>query len=180
MPLWGITTASETRPKWLKAGVPGRDTYRCYAANNGWVYDHPYGVQEVLVQVSGLATTFANANITAIFFANTTLAQGGTGTVTVVYNEQVQVTGSPTIRVNGSTTNATATYSSGTGTNRLAFTFTVPAQTQTLSLQGQSVTLAGGTINDTSGNVASSLAFTNTEVQVVTGSSLASANIAVD
>jgi hypothetical protein len=169
MPLWGVTTSDESKPKWLTQ----EQKARCFATQEGWVLRHYKSADEseywdeVLVTTAGLANTLANSNITLVYFSNAASAyvQGFTNAfVTVVFNEKVNVTGSPTLNVVGGTTNATATYNAGTGTNKLKFKFTVPAQTQTMNLANQSIALAGGTINDVSANTAATLSFTSAVV----------------
>jgi len=174
MPLWGKTETDESKPKWLdnvnKVGL----AEDCFATEQGWVLRHYKGADkntarywdEVLVAIGGLAggtsatEALGEADVTAVFFEQEALAQGETGTVVVIYNEQVDVTGSPTLDVTGSVTGAiTATYARGTGSNRLEFDFTVPAQAEDLSIADQSINLAGGTIFDKGTSVASELAF---------------------
>lgn len=166
MALWGVTTSDESKPKWLTQS----EKTRTFATNEGWVLRHfkkgdeSIYWDEVLVCVAGLADTLGNTNITLIYFSNTaaTYVQGHTNAfIEVVFNEKVKVTGSPTINVVGSTTNATATYQSGSNTNKLKFKFTVPSATQTMNLANQSIALAGGTINDVSANTPATLSFTS-------------------
>ena len=185
MPLWGKTETDESKPKWLdnvnKVGL----AEDCFATEQGWVLRHYKGADkntarywdEVLVAIGGLAggtsTTVAlgEADITAVFFEQEALAQTDTGTVVVIYNEQVDVTGSPTLDVTGSVTGAvTATYARGTGSNRLEFDFTVPSATETLSIGAQSINLAGGTIFDKGSSDASDLAFVAGDVVGAGGS----------
>ena len=76
--------------------------------------------------------------------------QGDTLQVAVNYNEEVDVTGNPTLAIasTGSTNPVTAAYASGTGTGRLVFEVTMPSETADISwalLLRQS--LAGGTIS---------------------------------
>ena len=174
MPLWGKTEADESKPKWLDNVNKNGLAEDCFATEQGWVLRHYKGADkntarywdEVLVAIGGLAggtsTTEAlgEADITAVFFEQEALAQGDTGTVVVIYNEQVDVTGNPTLAVTGSVTGAiTATFARGTGSNRLEFDFTVPAQAEDLSIADQTIALAGGTIFDKGTSVASELAF---------------------
>jgi hypothetical protein len=178
MPLWGKTETDESKPKWLdnvnKVGL----AEDCFATEQGWVLRHYKGADkntarywdEVLVAIGGLAggtsTTEAlgEADITAVFFEQEALAQGDTGTVVVIYNEQVDVDttgGTPTINVLGTVTGTVAaSYARGTGSNRLEFDFTVPSTAEDLSISGTDVALNGGTIFDKGTSVASELAYT--------------------
>ena len=89
-------------------------------------------------------TLLGEADITAVFFEQEALSQGDTGTVVVIYNEQVDVSGTVTLAVTGSVTGAiTATYARGTGSNRLEFDFTVPSQAEVLSIADQTIGGAG-------------------------------------
>jgi len=178
MPLWGKTETDESKPKWLdnvnKVGL----AEDCFATEQGWVLRHYKGADkntarywdEVLVAIGGLAggtsTTAAlgEADITAVFFEQEALAQGDTGTVVVIYNEQVDVDttgGTPTINVLGTVTGTVAaSYARGTGSNRLEFDFTVPSTAEDLSISGTDIALNGGTIFDKGTSVASELAYT--------------------
>jgi len=178
MPLWGKTETDESKPKWLdnvnKVGL----AEDCFATEQGWVLRHYKGADkntarywdEVLVAIGGLAggtsTTAAlgEADITAVFFEQEALAQGDTGTVVVIYNEQVDVDttgGTPTINVLGTVTGTVAaSYARGTGSNRLEFDFTVPSTAEDLSISGADIALNGGTIFDKGTSVASELAYT--------------------
>jgi len=178
MPLWGKTETDESKPKWLdnvnKVGL----AEDCFATEQGWVLRHYKGADkntarywdEVLVAIGGLAggtsTTEAlgEADITAVFFEQEALAQGDTGTVVVIYNEQVDVDttgGTPTINVLGTVTGTVAaSYARGTGSNRLEFDFTVPSTAEDLSISGTDIALNGGTIFDKGTSVASELAYT--------------------
>lgn len=178
MPLWGKTETDESKPKWLdnvnKVGL----AEDCFATEQGWVLRHYKGADkntarywdEVLVAIGGLAggtdpaAALGEADITAVFFEQEALAQGETGTVVVIYNEQVDVDttgGTPTINVLGTVTGTiAASYARGTGSNRLEFDFTVPSQAEDLSLPGLPIDLNGGTIFDKGTSVASELTYT--------------------
>ena len=176
MPLWGKTETDESKPKWLDRVNKNGLLEDCFATEQGWVLRHYKGADkntarywdELLVAIGGLAggtsatELLGEADITAVFFEQEALAQGDTGTVVVIYNEQVDVTGSPTLDVTGSVTGAiTATYARGTGSNRLEFDFTVPSTAEDLSISGTDIALNGGTIFDKGTSVASELAYTN-------------------
>lgn len=178
MPLWGKTEADESKPKWLDNVNKNGLAEDCFATEQGWVLRHYKGADkntarywdEVLVAIGGLAggtsTTEAlgEADITAVFFEQEALAQGDTGTVVVIYNEQVDVDttgGTPTINVLGTVTGTVAaSYARGTGSNRLEFDFTVPSTAEDLSISGTDIALNGGTIFDKGTSVASELAYT--------------------
>jgi hypothetical protein len=184
MPLWGKSTADESKPKWLDRVNKNGLLEDCFATEQGWVLRHYKGADkatarywdEVLVAIGGLggdgaSDLLAAGDITAVFFEQEALAQTDTGTVVVIYNEQVDVTGSPTLDVTGTVTGAvTATYARGTGTNRLEFDFTVPSATETLSIGAQTINLAGGTIFDKGSSDASDLAFVAGDVVGAGGS----------
>ena len=158
MPLWGKTTSDESKPKYLDRVNKNGLLEDCFATEQGWVLRHYKGADkatarywdELLVAIGGLAGGQSNsddlgfANITAVFFEQEALSQGDTGTVVVIYNEQVDATAPVTLVVTGSVTGAiTATYARGTGTNRLEFDFTVPSQAEVLSIADQTIGGAG-------------------------------------
>ena len=112
MALWGISTSDESKPKYLNQ----EDKNNCIAKPEGWVLKKTVGsrnLEEVLVAVGSntdLGTTLA-ATISAVHFDATTYAQGDTGKVVVVYNENVNVTNGATLVVGatgGSDATATA------------------------------------------------------------------------
>lgn len=146
MALWGTSTADESKPKYLSE----EEKANTYATNRGWVYKRPDGTEELLVTARGLETSLGAASISSVYFANTAAqyVQGNANSfVTVSYNEKVTVTGTaPTLVVQGSTSNAVATYASGSGTSKLQFKFTTPAATQTLSIPAQTITLASANV----------------------------------
>ena len=84
---------------------------------------------------------------------------GGTGSadgsilISVVFNEAVNVTGTPQLTLNDG---GTANYTSGSGTNTLIFEYKIGANDDTpnssfLDYSANGLTLNGGTITDTSG-----------------------------
>ena len=171
MPLWGKTETDESKPKYLTRGAKNHDPADCFADERGWVLRHQKGGgrfwDEVIVAIGGLAggssatAALGEADITAVFFEQEALAQGDTGTVVVIYNEQVDVTGVPTLAVTGSVTGAiSASYARGTGSNRLEFDFTVPSQAEVLSIADQTLgTSTSNKIEDKGTSVASEVAF---------------------
>ena len=92
-------------------------------------------------------------------------SDGGTLSVTVNYNEQVDVTGTPQFTVTNDTParNVVLDYASGTGTNRLTFTKAIAANNaatdagDVLSLGTNAVALNGGTVKDKGENLASNI-----------------------
>lgn len=161
MSSWGATDADEAKPKWLTAAQK-RDTY---ATSKGWIYKDPNtGLEEVIVAIGELssAAKLNIADVTSVVFATTSFSEaaGGNIDITVVYNEKITVTGSPTITVTndqaGSGTDATftATYQSGSSTNKLTFRATYAAanggvaENDVLSIADQNIALAGGTLVD--------------------------------
>ena len=161
MSSWGATDADEAKPKWLTAAQK-RDTY---ATSKGWIYKDPNtGLEEVIVAIGNLssAAKLNIADVTSVVFATTSFgeAAGGNIDITVVYNEKITVTGTPTITVTnsqaGSGTDATftAAYQSGSTTNKLTFRKTYAAghggvaEDDVLSIATQNIALAGGTLVD--------------------------------
>ena len=137
MALWGKTGAA-TKPgtsKYAKRAV--------YANTKGWVQPaqgngNAAAQEEVLVCIKGLSsavsattgTGLAQANITSINWNITTFdkSAGGTLSATVNWDENVTVTGSPTLAVAGTGgRNHSLVYASGTTTNRLTFTKVIAA-----------------------------------------------------
>ena len=159
MALWGITDADEAKPKYLKQ----EDKNNVVAKAEGWVLKKAVGsrnLEEVLVAVgskTNLATALGNADITGVYFKESSLAQGDTGTVVVNYNENVDVSNGATLVVTGSVTGAiTATAAAHDGKNNIEFTFTVPSQTEDLSIGAQTIS---GTIVDDGTSTASDKVF---------------------
>ena len=160
MALWGIKDGAESKPKYLTQA----DKNNTVAKPEGWVLKTTRGarkLEEVLVAMSSqtnLSTALAEATITGVWFNESTLAQGATGTVVVNWNENVDITVNSTLVV-GATGGAdvTATAVAQTGVNNGLFTFTVPGRTCTLSIAGQ--TLQSATVKDTGTAVVSDKAF---------------------
>ena len=137
MALWGKTGAA-TKPgtsKYAKRAV--------YANTKGWVQPaqgngNASAQEEVLVCIKGLSsavsattgTGLAQANITSINWNITTFdkSAGGTLSATVNWDENVTVSGSPTLAVAGTGgRNHSLVYASGSTTNRLTFTKVIAA-----------------------------------------------------
>ena len=168
MSLWGASTTDESKPKHL-TDAEKRDVY---ATKEGWV-KRTAGTggragrvhEEILVAIGDLSggtagtAKLAAGTISSTRFITTSLgaAAGGAFSAEVIYNEKVDVTGTPLLTVTNDTPsrNVTLSYASGTGTNRLTFTATVAADATTvgdvLSVGADAVT-AAGTIKDAGTN----------------------------
>ena len=170
MALWGVTDADEAKPKWAVRGS-GVDPSNIFATADGWVLRHYKNAaktaywDEILVSVDGLVgaggrgtNTLGGADITAVFFEETTYAAAATGSVVVIYNEKVNVTAGATLVVTNTTDSAsiTATYARGTGSNRIEFDFTCAAASKVHTIGAQTIS---GTIVDTTGGATSDKAF---------------------
>tara|TARA_B100000131_G_scaffold77465_1_gene74088 strand:+ start:300 stop:869 length:570 start_codon:yes stop_codon:yes gene_type:complete len=169
MALWGVTDANEAKPKWAVQGG-AVDPSNVFATAEGWVLRHYKKSDqsefwdEVLVAVDGLVgaggrgtDTLGNADITSVFFEETSYAAGATGTVVVVYNEKVDVTNGATLTVTvAGASNPTATAAAQTGTNRVQFTFTAAAAGKVHTIGAQTIS---GTIKDAGTNTASDKTF---------------------
>jgi len=177
MALWGITDADESKPKWLTTA----QKKEIYANNSGWVVeggssqtgnDNADAQPEVLCCVGDLATAVGAADIGEVEWITTTAdkSEGFTLSVRVRYNEEVTVTGSPTIAVtNGNQGSGsgrgphTLVYASGTGTNELVFSLAIAAanaatnEDDQLTIGAQNILKPGGaTIKDASGTASDS------------------------
>jgi hypothetical protein len=169
MSLWGASTTDESKPKHL-TDAEKRDVY---ATKEGWV-KRTAGTggragrvhEEILVAIGDLSggtagtAKLAAGTISSTRFITTSLgaAAGGAFSAEVIYNEKVDVTGTPLLTVTNETDaarNVVCEYASGTGTNRLTFTATVAADATTvgdvLSVGADAVT-AAGTIKDAGTN----------------------------
>ena len=85
-----------------------------------------------------------------------TFISGDVITATVTWSEAVTITGTPRIPIQG-LTGKYFSYSSGSGTNSTAFTYTVAGgdnDSDGISINANSLELNGGTIKDSSNNVA--------------------------
>ena len=164
MPLWGTSDSDESKPKNLTTA----EKKEVYATNSGWVREagsilsgngNTDADPEVLVAVSGLADSIGAADVTEVEWITTTAdkSEGFTLSVRVRYNEEVTVTGSPTIAVtNGNQGSGsgrgphTLVYASGTGTNELVFSLAIAAANaatnanDVLSIGAQNILKPGG------------------------------------
>ena len=170
MPLWGNSDADESKPKWL-TDEQKKDVF---ANLSGWVVEggstmtgnnNTDAAPEILACVGGLADSIGAADITNVEWITTAAdkSEGFTLSVRVIYNEQVTVTGSPTLAVtNGNQGSGsgrgphTLVYASGSGTNRLVFNLAIAAANAAtnagdiLTIGAQNVAKPGGaTIKDT-------------------------------
>jgi len=184
MPLWGTThDAITNKPKWLPVDE-NSDNRKAdvYATNAGWVQaagsaasgnDSTTADPEVLVAIGMLAgksatTGLKTPTVTAMRFivgtsATTDFTAGDnaqTLTCQVTWDEQITVTGAPTIRIangnQGSGVPPSPNYydlvytGNGSTANRKRFTLT--GQTikadDVLTMGGANITLAGGTLKD--------------------------------
>jgi hypothetical protein len=161
MSSWGATDADESKPKYLTT----EEKRKAYSTTKGWVYpaagnDNASADAEVLVAIGGLsgATKLNIADISSVNWNITAFdkSDGGTISVTVNYNEQVDVTGTPQLTVTNDTPsrNVTLDYASGTGTNRLTFTKAIAAANaatnsgDVLSIGANAVALNSGTVKE--------------------------------
>ena len=170
MPLWGNSDTDESKPKWL-TDEQKKDVF---ANLSGWVVeggstmtgnDNTDAAPEILACVGGLADSIGAADITNVEWITTAAdkSEGFTLSVRVIYNEEVTVTGSPTLAVtNGNQGSGsgrgphTLVYASGSGTNELVFSLAIAANNNAtnandvLSIGAQNVAKPGGaTIKDT-------------------------------
>ena len=164
MALWGHTSGTESKPNWLSDA----DKTNTSAKPHGWELKKVVGsrtLTEVLVawSSSGLTTALGAADITDIDWVSTAwdVSAGGTLSAKVIFNEAVDVTGTPQLSVaNGNQGSGSGrgphvlSYASGTGTNELTFTITYGAANaaiaadDVLSFGANPVSLNSGTIKD--------------------------------
>ena len=170
MPLWGNSDSDESKPKWL-TDEQKKDVF---ANLSGWVVeggstmtgnDNTDAAPEILCCVGGLADSIGAADVTNVEWITTAAdkSDGFTLSVRVIYNEEVTVTGSPTLAVTNGNQGAgsgrgphTLVYASGTGTNKLVFSLAIAAGNaatnadDVLSIGAQNILKPGGaTIKDT-------------------------------
>ena len=169
MALWGHTSGTESKPNWLSDA----DKTNTSAKPHGWELKKVVGsrtLTETLVawSSSALTTALGAADITDIDWNITAFdkSEGGTLSVKVIFNEAVDVTGTPQLSVanNGSGRGPhTLSYASGTGSNELTFTLVIGAANaatnadDVLSIGANAVALNGGTIKDKGTSTASTI-----------------------
>ena len=171
MPLWGNSDAVEDKPKHFAAA----EKLNVYATEQGWVKKitgtggRANRIQEeVIVAIGDLGTSLNLADITAIDWNIDSFdkSDGGTLSVTVTFNEPVEVAtdgGTPHLAVtNGNQGTGSGRgphnllYASGTGTNRLTFELAIAAANaatnadDVLSIAANAVALNSGTITEMS------------------------------
>jgi len=165
MPLWGNSDAVEAKPKHFTDA----EKLNVYATEKGWVKKitgtggRANRIQEeVIVAIGDLGAALNLADITAIDWNISAFdkSDGGTLSVTVTFNEPVEVNtadGTPTLTVtNDTNSNHTLLYTGGTGTNRLTFELAIAAANaatdadDVLSIAANCVSLASGTITEMS------------------------------
>jgi len=170
MALWGKNEADGA----VKPGTSATAKRKVYANTKGWVQPaqgngNAAAQEEVLVCIKGLSSAvsastgagLAQANISSINWNITTFdkSDGGTLSATVNFDEEVTVSGSPTLAVAGTGgRNHSLVYASGSTTNRLTFTLAIGAANaatnadDALTFGANPVAHAGGsTIVDTLG-----------------------------
>ena len=171
MPLWGASDAVEDKPKHFTDA----EKLNVFATNEGWV-KKTTGTggragrvfEEVIVAIGGLSTSLNLADITAIDWNIDEFdkSDGGTLSVTVTFNEEVEVAldgGTPHLAVtNGNQGTGSGRgphnllYASGSGTNRLTFELAIAAANaatnadDVLSIAANAIALNSGTINELS------------------------------
>ena len=169
MPLWGNSDAVEDKPKHLTDA----EKLNTYATEKGWVKKIT-GTggragrlqEEVLVAIGDLSTSLNLADITAIDWniSEFDKSDGGTLSVTVTFNEEVEVAtdgGTPHLAVtNGNQGTGSGRgphnllYASGSGTNRLTFELAIAGANaatnadDVLSIAANCLALNSGTINE--------------------------------
>ena len=169
MPLWGASDAVEDKPKHFTDA----EKLNVYATDQGWV-KKTTGTggragrtqEEIIVAIGDLNTSLNLADITAIDWNIDSFdkSDGGTLSVTVTFNEEVEVAtdgGTPHLAVtNGNQGSGSGRgphnllYASGTGTNRLTFELAIAAAnaatnaSDVLSIAANCVALNSGTINE--------------------------------
>ncbi len=169
MPLWGNSDAVEAKPKHFTDA----EKLNVYATEKGWVKKitgtggRAGRIQEeVIVAIGDLNTSLNLADITAIDWNIDSFdkSDGGTLSVTVTFNEEVEVAtdgGTPHLAVtNGNQGSGSGRgphnllYASGSGTNRLTFELAIAAAnaatnaSDVLSIAANAVALNSGTINE--------------------------------
>ena len=107
--LWGISPTNADKPNWLT----DKQKENTVATKGGWVLKHPSGIFETLVAVAGLQTKLGAATVTAVRWMEAALKTNVAGSLYVDFDEQVTVTGSPTIALSGGAPIASVTLVSG-------------------------------------------------------------------
>ncbi len=109
-------------------------------------------------KVDGVAPAVSGAlSVSSTPTTGTTYGAGEHVEVTVAFNENVTVTGTPQLEIAVGSNNRQADYNRGSGTASLVFRYTVAAgdeDTDGISVAANKLTLNSGTIKDASGNAA--------------------------
>jgi hypothetical protein len=172
MALWGVSDSDESKPKYLNTA----DKKNCIAKPEGWVLKKAVGsrnLEEVLVATGGsLSVGIGAADITEIDWISSAFdkSAGGTLSAKVIFNENVDVTGTPQLSVtNGNQGTGSGrgphvlSYASGTGSNELVFSLVIGAANaatnadDVLSFGANPLALNSGTIKDKGTNTASTI-----------------------
>jgi len=163
MPLWGNSDAVEAKPKHLTDA----EKLNVYATEKGWV-KKVTGTggragriqEEVLVAIGELSTSLNLADITAIDWniSEFDKSDGGTLSVTVTFNEEVEVAtdgGTPHLAVtNGNEGSGSGRgphnllYASGSGTNTIAAANAATDAGDVLSIGANAIALNSGFITE--------------------------------
>jgi hypothetical protein len=171
MPLWGNSDAFEAKPKHFTDA----EKLNVFATEQGWVKKTTGSggragrtQEEVIVAIGGLSASLNLADITDIDWNISSFdkSDGGTLSVTVTFNEEVEVAtdgGTPHLAVtNGNQGDGTGRgphnllYVSGSSTNRLTFELAIAANnaatnaSDVLSIGANCLALNSGTINEMS------------------------------
>ena len=137
----------------------------------GFLPSTHFGVYtEIRAQTSPTLVSVSSANSNGSYGAGKTVA------ITAMFSAPVVVSGSPQLALNSG---GTAVYASGSGTATLTFTYTVATGQNSLKLDYTSttaLTLNGGTVSDSVGNVAA----LTLPVPGAAGSLSSNKNIAID
>lgn len=162
MALWGHTSGSESKPNYLSTA----EKDKCQATAGGWELSKSVGsrtLTERLVAMRSLTTKLGAADITKLSWVTTAAdkSAGFTLSVKALFNEAVDVTGTPQLSVtNGNQGTGSGrgphalSYASGTGTNELTFSLVIAAanaatnEDDVLSIGANPMSLNGGTIKD--------------------------------
>ena len=191
MSSWGKAHASaDNKPKFAPVDENAPDNRGdIYATNQGWVRaagtigsgnDNPNAQPEVLVAIGGLAGTSATTGLRTPTITRTRFIVGNTANtdftandanfecnVEITFDEQVTVTGSPTLTVTnndasgGGYGNLTLAYQSATSSaNQLRFRKTSAGAGNTDVMTVSTLALNSGTIKDTAdGSTAAALTY---------------------
>ncbi|WP_316840693.1 MBG domain-containing protein [Pedobacter gandavensis] len=137
--------------------LPGGATLKDLVGNSGAFILSPAGTPGSLGANAAIIIDTTTPTVASVSGTNGTYNIGTTVPISVVFSEPVAVTGTPTLALDAGSPAANVNYSSGTGTTTLTFNYTVAAGQSSADLDYTNTTalsLAGGTIKDAAGNVA--------------------------